>query len=537
MSFGERARQAFRKLWDAPFLDWWLVALLASAVYPTIFALSQNWYALSSAKIAWLIAVASIALPLLAYAAVFLLCALLRLASPEGTWPGNIEAALVAVLCSLFPFLLFGGALLASLPNGTVIAGLFVMVAGGLAWLFLRGGQRYFSGVLIALTLVAGLSWIVSFVSYQLSPLARQARAEGLDFSDAKLAVRPNIYFFIYDAYGSRDAYQKVHNFDNEKQYAELEATGFKVIHTLSNYTATWPTTLSFFLGEHHYFDLDSGVDDSKFGRSIMAGLSYNPVLETLRNNGYRIQYIHHDDYFVKDQGVLDFTYPDVAAKSALAVFGNPFIDRMIGVAGAHAEKIDNDKQMKVLLANIRPPSNETGRPWFTFSHVALPAHSSSSRTWQELDYFSESYKKRTIEANAHMSTVVAAIKDRDPDAIIVLIGDHGGWRYRKVWGKGGDPNETMDLAGVDPALVTLDVFGIMIAIYSNGRCDSYVYPAITPVNVMRLIFACLSANPSLLQSRAADISLMRPWKPNLWLTAREGKVLPRWEPFQKGRN
>jgi len=135
------------------------------------------------------------------------------------------------------------------------------------------------------------------------------------------------------------------------------------------------------------------------------------------------------------------------------------------------------------------------------------------------------------------MSTVVAAIKDRDPDAIIVLIGDHGGWRYRKVWGKGGDPNETMDLAGVDPALVTLDVFGIMIAIYSNGRCDSYVYPAITPVNVMRLIFACLSANPSLLQSRAADISLMRPWKPNLWLTAREGKVLPRWEPFQKGRN
>lgn len=48
-----------------------------------------------------------------------------------------------------------------------------------------------------------------------------------------------------------------------------------------------------------------------------------------------------------------------------------------------------------------------------------------------------------------------------------------------------------------------------LIAIYSKGRCDSYVYPTVTPVNVMRVIFACLSGDRSLMQPLATDISLL----------------------------
>jgi hypothetical protein len=534
MTPGKPVRTAFQKFWDSPFLDWRVVALLASAAYPTIFALSQNWYALSSTKIVWLIVAVAFALPLLTYSAVILVGLLLRGFGLVGKWPGRIEAALVAIFCSLFLFLLFGGALLAVLPNEIVIFALFLLAAAALAWLFLRGRQRYFSFVVLALFLVAGLSWITSFVSYQLSPLTRATRAEARDLSAAKLTDRPNIYFFIYDAYGNRESYRQVHGFDNEAQYATLEAAGFKVVHTYSNYTATWPTTLSFFLGEHHYYELSSGVDDSKFGRSMLAGLSPNPLLQALRNNGYRIQYIHHNDYFVNARGVLDFNYPEVRTDGALAVFGNPIIDRLIGAGGDEAERIDNSDQMKMLLAHIKPPASANGEPWFTFSHVALPSHSPTNKSWQELGDYSEIYAKRTNDANAHMSKVIAAIKQRDPDAIIVLIGDHGSWRYRNVWGKGGDPNQIIEAADINPAIVTLDVFGIMIAIYSNGRCDSLVYPTLTPVNVMRVIFACLSGDRSLAQPLAADISLMWRGKQNLWLTARDGKVLPRWELFQQ---
>ena len=92
-----------------------------------------------------------------------------------------------------------------------------------------------------------------------------------------------------------------------------------------------------------------------------MAGLSPNPVLQALRNNGYRVKYIHHIDYFVNDRGVLDLNYSEVGADSALAVFCNPIIDRMIGVAGQETKQIDHSAQMNVLLAHIRPPANETG--------------------------------------------------------------------------------------------------------------------------------------------------------------------------------
>jgi hypothetical protein len=121
----------------------------------------------------------------------------------------------------------------------------------------------------------------------------------------------------------------------------------------------------------------------------------------------------------------------------------------------------------------------------------------------------------------------------------VIFLGDHGGLSYREVWLEDRDPNAAMDAAKVDPEIVTLDTFGIMIAVYSNGRCDDEIYADITPVNVMRAVFSCLLHDPSLLHRRDADIALMKippdVWSlfkipPDVWVTARDGLPLPRWE-------
>ena len=178
-----------------------------------------------------------------------------------------------------------------------------------------------------------------------------------------------------------------------------------------------------------------------------------------------------------------------------------------------------------MLLSRI-PPKDEG--PWFTFSHVNLPAHGPNIN-WRELDNFSKTFKARTIAANEHMDKVVEAIKQNDHTAVVIFLGDHGGWRYKGVWRGDRDPNTAMDVAKVDPELVTLDMFGIMIAVYSNGRCDDEIYAGITPVNVMRAVFSCLLHDPSLLHRRAPDIALMKTY-PDVWVTARDGSPLPRWE-------
>ena len=312
-------------LWNARFLDWWIVSLFASALYPTVFALSANWYALSSAKIVWLLAVVGAALPLATYLFVRLLGGLFTLAGPRVTtaWRSYFEPGSLALLCSGFLFLLFEGTLQAVIQSPIVHRGLFALFAALLAWLFIKGRQRYFNSVMLTLILVAAATWIASFASYKISAVVPEATAGSESLSNISFAERPNIYFFIYDAYSSRDAYLKVHHFDNSDQYRKLEGEGFKVIHTFSNYLATWPTLLSFFLGKHHYYDLELGVDESVIGRSILAGHAPtpNPVIDVLRSNGYRIQFIHRDDSWVVDRGVLDFVYPEVPAYSALSLF------------------------------------------------------------------------------------------------------------------------------------------------------------------------------------------------------------------------
>jgi hypothetical protein len=355
----------------------------------------------------------------------------------------------------------------------------------------------------------------------------------------AKFAERPNIYFFIYDAYGSDAAYRKVFGFDNSPHYRALGERGFKVVHTFSNYWGTWPTTLGVFLGSHHYYRMISGVDDTKLGRKIMAGLANNPVYDTLWSNGYHIQQIHGIDYFVTERGKLDYLFPEEPAYSAVKIYGSPAVTALLGNQNVDAGERSIEEQREALLSHLPDPPAPAKQPWLTFSHVSLPAHGPKSN-WLALEYFEKEFVERTLRANEHMLVVMDAIAEKDPGAIVVIIGDHGAWRYRDVWTLDADPNRAFEKAGVEPEIVTNDIFGVMIAVRSAGRCDDYVYPGVTPVNIMRVVFACLARDLKLLEGRADDVSLATlriQRSKQLWLAAKEGVALPQWQPYERPKH
>jgi hypothetical protein len=70
-----------------------------------------------------------------------------------------------------------------------------------------------------------------------------------------------------------------------------------------------------------------------------------------------------------------------------------------------------------------------------------------------------------------------------------------------------------------------------MIAVHAP-RCGDYVYPALTPVNIMRTVFACLAEDPALMTRRAADISLFGAIKNQLSLATQDGRMLAAWQPY-----
>jgi hypothetical protein len=294
---------------------------------------------------------------------------------------------------------------------------------------------------------------------------------------------------------------------------------------------------MSVFFAEHHDYRFSTGVDDTKFGRAMMAGLGRNPTLEILRSNGYRIQYVHHLDYFVNERGVLDFVYPVKPAWSVLGIFSSPLLERLVGAEHIVPGRRTRDDHKRVLLERIREAA--TSGPWFTFAHVALPAHSMPRTNWRDLAPFEEEFRQRTRDANAHMLEVMDAIAAVDPGAVVIIAGDHGAWRYRDAAEGRENPADALAAAGIAPETMALDLFGIMIAVRATNGCDQPFYATVTPVNLMRILFACLSGRPDVMGPPAEDVSIYqarrRRWQdPSLWVTARDGHALPSWEPRKK---
>lgn len=513
---------------DRPGSTWWgssALTVVLTAVYPTVFVVSQNWYALSGWQALWLVAASIIAGGVIFALAegAFRLAGSVPLSGKEEEAPARAVA--LGLICAGILFFLLIATLKAAVPSTGTLVAIYFALATAFAGAFRRGAQRFLNSFLALLVAVASFTWMLGATS-----APPQMIGSRLDFEAAKFGTKPNIYLFIYDAYGSEDVYKKIFKFDNSRHYRELESRGFKVLHTFSNYGSTWPTTLGTFLGQHHYYETATGNADSQAGRPIMAGLIHNPVLYTLRNNGYRLQYVHGIDFLVNEPGVVEFVYPQGTALSALRAFGNPTLSSI----GGRKRRVTLDTQAAVLTERLQRPPEQTQSSWFTFAHVNIPAHGPSGPHWRQLGWFEQVFRDRTTQANKHMLQTIEAIKSKDPKAIIVIFGDHGAWRYGMIWGS-GDPNEAFRSEGVPTEIVTLDRAGIMIAIHSAGLCDDYVYEGLTPINIMRVVFACLAGERNLMRAKAEDISLL-PLNGNLWLLAKDGVALPRWEVFRRER-
>jgi hypothetical protein len=497
-------------------------AVVFATLYPTIFVLSQNWYALHPTQTAWLILV-SIVAGLAIYAVA-------ELALKASDWiavrwrgeplPGQVRPIVFGLLCTAILYALLSRTLKFVFVERYLLVPFYIALAGILIFAFSRGAQRHVSAFLALLAAIAGVSWAASAMDSSQSWIEKVRQ----DFESAQFKHKPNVYLFIYDAYSNEDAYRKVFDFDNTEHYANLRQRQFKVLHTFSNYRSTLQTAISVFLGKHHYYSTETGLSDTQKGRPLLAGVVHNPVLSTFKSNGYRLQYIHGLDYFVNEQGILDYMFPEKPITSSLRVFGLPLLKmrRDITVAA----------QKEALYARIHPPASRDGAPWFTFAHVNLPSHSPSAADWRTLGGFPARFREKTKLANAHMLETIDRIRAADPGAVIIIFGDHGGHRYNRL-ASGPDPATAFASAGVTPEIVALDESGIMIAFGSAGLCDAYVYEGMTPVNMFRSLFACLSDDKALLDDRAPDVTLYRNAQQQLFLMAKDGKALPTWEPFE----
>jgi hypothetical protein len=397
------------------------------------------------------------------------------------------------------------------------------------------------------LVVAAGVEWYFNTADAeaQIAKASAIASETGLkvDGGGVKFTDSPNVYVLVYDGYGSKKALTTLYGVDNSSVYAYLEDNDFVVLEeSITNYMTTWPTVLSMFLANHHFYEISwSNNNDTSVGRLIMNGTALNPVFSVFKNNGYKIQFINRDHYFGKDNSVVNYVFPSVNIWSAFDIFDTSYLE-WLGIGKNSKDELWR-RQRKALEERIKFVNNDAS-PWFTFAYIYRPGHAkwrnpniplSPEKLWKK---FGDHHRKQLGEANQHIRHVVEAIQSKDPSAFIVVMGDHGGWRrpYGNAWKAKGikDVNDAFEANGASVESVTLDIFGILLAVDTGGRCDRYVYDAFSPVNLMRLLFSCLSGE-DLLSDRPADDGYFGLSGGMVYQTIRDGKILDKWEVRSRG--
>jgi len=501
------------------------IYLFLSAFYPVIFLLSKNWFVYDIMQnlflfiIPVLILILSLFLELIHR--VIKIC-IRKIFKNEDVkkkieyYFKKLHLLFLLLLGSAVIFVLLESSIFIN-PKVIYIFAVINILLGILIW---KTGYRYLNLLLIIMTVISILEFVISYnkknikSNYVLSSLNKEV--------DDSIAFKktPNIYLIHLESYHSPKATQLLYGFDNKEFVDELNKLGFYTADEFySNYSSTLTSVGALFLQQHHYYKVATGREDAVGIRDMVGGRIYNPTLNILKNNNYGIIYLHKDVYNFMGNDYLDYFYPPNVIHDSLLIFQSKKIDwlrgKIFNIAKPEVRNsgsYDKDEFTKILWDTIEKRTKED-RSYFFYIKDAVTSHTPSNKTytWQNSeDGWKDKYKKTVLRENKKVIYMVSKINDIDPEAIVILYGDHGAMLYRGIWSNFGnkiDINEAIyQRRGITGEHLANDMFGAFFAIkYPDGNTD--VYKKQTLVNVFRILFSQLSENNTLLENMPANES------------------------------
>jgi len=380
---------------------------------------------------------------------------------------------------------------------------------------------------------------------------------------DIVFKQKPNVYLVILESYASLDIREKIYGINNDALVRELNQKNYVIYKTYANYQHSLGSVASIFMMNHHYYKLSRGNADGYY-RNIIGGAYNNPVINIFLNNGYRIDYskfssyLYHPSSAVESQIVLPLLQPLEVFSGFFQIsnrilkyfsLGTEFFQSLLWLP----EKILN-RPVKTLE---RVSIENDGKPVF-YAIYAGATHSPGSivqypREIRDIpgshklpiwklnhinNYWTKTYRNVVAESDASLIELVRNIDEKDPDAIVILIGDHGPWLNNNRWmGSHEDLNNNMLENDIHPKEVSRDIFEVFMAIKwpSNFKLtDAYF----SHVNLFRYIFTALIKDDAMLISQVANNSFMsarrHPYLGTIktYLTVKEGNLLDSWDVF-----
>lgn len=294
----------------------------------------------------------------------------------------------------------------------------------------------------------------------------------------------PNIYLLLYDAYVSNET-MLAHGIDNSFQEDFLRSMGFELYpHTYSvdgQTNATMSRVLN--AATAYYGDLRKAVSGNGIVQHIM------------KYFGYRTLGVFYSDYFFLSMGSsYDFSIPERSSASIHLVnailLGEFRFD--LGFKQQPREQFLESKQ------SIFKSAPDV--PVFVYMHSNYPGHSQNSGVCRPNE--TELYQERLAIANTEMQQDLNTLINHDPQAIIIVAGDHGPYLTKNCT----NTRTEYDISEIS-RLDIQDRFGTFLAVRWPTQ-DYKKYDEITVLqDLFPVIFAYLYDDARFLKSKIDPVT------------------------------
>lgn len=382
---------------------------------------------------------------------------------------------------SVFLFLFYIKIILYAAVERKIILGIFI-VSALIAYFLYKHFKKWIllQLILAVIGFVGLIPMLFKYLNYSSDWMQQPDNIEEVVFQK-----KPNIYYIQPDGYASfsemESDYYKV---DNSDFNAFLGENNFKNYPDFrSNYITTITSNSATLMMKHHYYN--NGKDYSEMLNARKNIITENPVLSIFKNNGYKTHFITEHPYLLVNRPKVGFDYVNFK-------YGEiPYITTGFNV----------QREVYPDLENAIATKNSGGN--FFFIEIFEPSHITTTK---EASKGKEAEREQWIEklqvANRKIENMVTLISEKDPEALIMIMADHGGFvgldYTRQVYTKTTNPE------------IIYTTFGAMMAIkWPDGKAPEIDSHLKSCVNVFRILFSYLSKDQKYLQHLEEDGSYL----------------------------
>jgi len=297
---------------------------------------------------------------------------------------------------------------------------------------------------------------------------------------NTKFKKSPNIYYIQPDGYaGDFNLKGSLYNYDNSAFDAFLKEKKFTLYPDYrSNYESTLFSNSSCFFMKHHF---SNEFSKFRYARDLIIG--ENPVLKIFKNNNYKTFFISERPYLLMNRPKMYYDY------------SNFKYDELPYLSDGWSFIKEITKTIEIQIITNTKSNNFFFIEKFKPGHIGTYKFAETNKEKERIKYL------ENVEiANYWLKQIVVLIEKNDPEAIIIIGADHGGFV--------GFDYALQSQEKVTDKLLIQSIFGAKLAIKWNDlKHSEYDSKLKTSVNLFRTVFSFLSEDKTLLNHFQSDAS------------------------------